>query len=61
MSEDIVNMPFERMPSCPCDPGTGPEPTKQRMMECKLAGGPCSFDYHERNPKARRAKGDGEG
>lgn len=37
-----VNMSFERLPQCGCDPGAGPAPTKQQMLECKLRGGPCS-------------------
>jgi len=29
------------VPMCGCDPGHGPAPTKLKMLECKLRGGPC--------------------
>lgn len=35
------NMPFDRLPQCACDPGSGDPPTKQQMLECKISGGPC--------------------
>jgi len=42
MMEKIpVNDPWERVPMCGCDPGHGPAPTKLKMLECKLRGGPC--------------------
>ncbi len=37
-----VNLPFERLPTCACDPGWGDPPTKLKRMECRLRGGPCS-------------------
>ncbi len=52
MSEIECNLPFERMPACACDPGAGDPPTKQKMMECRLRGGACSPDYHEKHPEA---------
>ena len=37
-----VNLPFERVPQCACDRGTGPKITKRQMLECRLRGGPCA-------------------
>lgn len=51
--EPVCNLPFERVPMCGCDPGSGPIISKQQMLECELHGGPCSPTYYERNPKAR--------
>ncbi len=48
MSDDVtpipVNSPWERAPTCACDPGKGPIPTRQQRLECKLRGGPCRED-----------------
>lgn len=40
-----VNKPWERVPTCACDPGVGEPPTKLQKLECKLRGGPCSPSY----------------
>jgi hypothetical protein len=37
-----VNSPFDRVPQCACDPGTGEPPSKLKQLECKARGGPCS-------------------
>lgn len=43
MAEPIeCNLPFERLPCCACDPGSGDPPTKLQMLECKMRGGPCA-------------------
>jgi len=39
------NLPFERVPTCQCDPGTGAPPTKLQRLECKARRGPCSATY----------------
>lgn len=36
-----VNAPFERIPQCACDTGSGLPPIKQQKLECRLQGGPC--------------------
>lgn len=50
-AESPVNLPFNRVPCCACDPGIGPAPTKQKMMECKIRGGPCSPKYRPQIPE----------
>ncbi len=37
-----VNSPFERVPVCACDPGTGEPPTKLQQLKCRARGGPCA-------------------
>jgi hypothetical protein len=37
-----VNGPWERVPTCACDPGVGDPPTKLEKLQCRLRGGPCS-------------------
>ena len=39
-----VNQPFERVPQCACDDGSGLPPTKQEKLECRIRGGPCRED-----------------
>ena len=46
------NLPFERVPVCACDPGTGDPPTQQQMKECKLRGGPCRESNEPQEPTA---------
>lgn len=41
-----VNLPFSRVPVCACDTGEEP-PSKQKQMECRLLGGPCSPNHVE--------------
>lgn len=36
------NLPFERLPVCSCDKGSGPPPTKLQRLECKMRRGPCA-------------------
>ncbi len=36
-----VNLPWERVPMCGCDPGYGDPPTKLKMLECAMRGGSC--------------------
>jgi hypothetical protein len=50
-----VNLPFERLPVCSCDSGNGSPPSKQRMLECRLSGGPCSPNYYKQKTDATRA------
>lgn len=42
MDEAPCNLPFERVPTCACDPGYGPALTKQQRLECRLRRGPCA-------------------
>jgi len=37
-----VNSPFERVPVCACDKGTGEPPPQLQILECKMRGGPCA-------------------
>lgn len=46
------NLPFQRLPWCACDLGTGEPPTTLQMLECKVRGGPCHPDYVKNNPDA---------
>jgi hypothetical protein len=50
-----VNLPFQRLPWCACDPGTGESPTILKMLECKIAGGRCHPDYEKTHPAAEPA------
>jgi len=36
------NSPWQRVPQCGCDLGSGEPPTKLKRMECQLRGGPCA-------------------
>lgn len=40
-----VNLPFEHIPQCACDPGSGVPLSsaafRAKVAECKLRGGPC--------------------
>ena len=47
-----VNSPFDRVPSCACDKGTGDPPAKLFMLECKARGGPCAENYYDNHPEA---------
>lgn len=47
-----VNLPFQRLPHCACDPGHGEPPSRAKKMECELRGGPCSPRHHELYPEA---------
>lgn len=53
MEDEIeVNLPFERIPVCACDPGKGQPPTRKFMLECRLKDGPCAAGYYDRHPEA---------
>lgn len=48
--EKPVNLPFERVPTCACDPGHGEIPSKAQRLACQIGGGPCS--PNQNNPAA---------
>jgi hypothetical protein len=48
------NLPFERLPQCGCDPGSGEPPSKLKMMECRMRGGPCS--PNPTSPEEKKAR-----
>lgn len=39
-----VHLPFLRVPVCACDTESEP-PNRQKQMECRLRGGPCSPNH----------------
>jgi len=55
MDEEICNLPFGRVPRCPCDTG-GKSPTAQQQAGCRWNDGPCSPGYYERHPAACQAQ-----
>ena len=54
MTDEICNLPFERIPECACDTGTKP-PSKQQRAACRWNDGPCSPGYYERHPEVAQA------
>ena len=54
MEKIPVNSPWARVPQCGCDPGHGPAPTKLKMLECKLRGGPCQKSNKPDIPNIKR-------
>lgn len=58
-----VNLPFERVPVCACDPGRGPKPTSLQILECKARRGPCSPQNNDPQTPTNEqpATGEGEG
>jgi hypothetical protein len=50
MGDKSCNLPFERVPQCACDSGTGDPPTKEQQADCRWNDGPCSPSYYERHP-----------
>lgn len=58
LKNEPIQLPFERLPVCACDPGIGPKPARQQTLECELRGGPCSPNYtkHTMEEGARDGK-----
>ena len=51
MSEETpVNLPFDRIPECACDPGFGPRITPQQKLDCRMHGGQCSRNAAPSSP-----------
>jgi hypothetical protein len=57
-----VNLPFEHVPHCACDDGSGPQWTRTeyitRTAACKLRGGPCRRRHLINEQPAKDEKGE---